>query len=50
MKEISGAKKERKDFENSKKYFIYYFSVIKGVMFTNRAYEISGLVSVLTGG
>jgi hypothetical protein len=50
MKEISGAKKERKNVENSKKYFIYFSVIIKGVMFTNRAYEISGLVSVLTGG
>ncbi len=49
MREISEPKKERKKFKNSTKRFIY-FSVIKGFMFTNRIHEISGLVSVLTGG
>ena len=50
MKEISGSKKERrarrKDLEN----FEDSLGRILGVMFVNRANEISGLVSVLTGG
>jgi len=50
MKEISGAKKERKELKNSKKLFIYLFFIIKGCMFINRTNEMSGLVSVLTGG
>ncbi len=48
MKEITGSKKERKELKFNLLFF--FKTILKGVMFTNRTNEISGLVSVLTGG
>jgi hypothetical protein len=49
MKEITGAKKERNE-PKLNLHFFYLKNIFKGVMFSNRANDLSGLVSVLTGG